>query len=406
MNDILKIAIDYYNDCINHLEKFAYIRKLPNGKYRVFSEKGKNMGTYKSRSEAKDRLKAIEYFKHQKADDQNAEDKVIDLTDADDFSYSAIMRKMRQKASKEEVKEFLILFKKQFDNAVKKKSKNPEKVSLHNSLIKFNRLHKIKIKKKLVKQAHIQRFIQVTPNIYRGSAPSPKDVEWLHDKFGIKKIISLDQESGDRIDRACKLLGINHVMLPIDISNLHKSLLSFLKNDIKGLLENGGPTFIHCAQGKDRTGLAIALYKCKYMGMDPREAIEEAKSLGFGVGVDPKVISLFEKVIKSCQSGDDNSAADIVSNERQYIGDNRDSYLDEGRQMSFAPYLTVTKEYPYDGVYKYIDDQSPTRENYHPGKSIKKHDEEDVIPQVGVYDNEAGIGGASVSEQVGGFLHD
>lgn len=39
------------------------IRKLKNG-YRVESEKGKNMGTYKTEAQAKKRLQQIEYFKH------------------------------------------------------------------------------------------------------------------------------------------------------------------------------------------------------------------------------------------------------------------------------------------------------------------------------------------------------
>lgn len=47
--------------------KVAYIKKLPNGKYRVYSESGKNMGTFSSKSEAKNRLKQIEYFKHTKS---------------------------------------------------------------------------------------------------------------------------------------------------------------------------------------------------------------------------------------------------------------------------------------------------------------------------------------------------
>ncbi len=39
------------------------IRKIKEG-YRVLSEKGRNMGTYKSEEEAKKRLRQIEYFKH------------------------------------------------------------------------------------------------------------------------------------------------------------------------------------------------------------------------------------------------------------------------------------------------------------------------------------------------------
>lgn len=41
------------------------IRKVKEG-YRVLSEKGRNMGTYKTLDEAKKRLRQIEYFKHLK----------------------------------------------------------------------------------------------------------------------------------------------------------------------------------------------------------------------------------------------------------------------------------------------------------------------------------------------------
>jgi hypothetical protein len=43
------------------------IRKLKDGSYRVLSEKGRNMGTYKTKGEAKERLKNIEMFKHMKS---------------------------------------------------------------------------------------------------------------------------------------------------------------------------------------------------------------------------------------------------------------------------------------------------------------------------------------------------
>ena len=44
--------------------KEARIRKLPNGQYRVVSEKGKNLGTYDSFIGARNRLRQVEYFKH------------------------------------------------------------------------------------------------------------------------------------------------------------------------------------------------------------------------------------------------------------------------------------------------------------------------------------------------------
>ncbi len=47
------------------------IRKVKEG-YRVLSENGRNMGTYKTEEEAKKRLQQIEFFKH-----KNKEKKVF-----------------------------------------------------------------------------------------------------------------------------------------------------------------------------------------------------------------------------------------------------------------------------------------------------------------------------------------
>ena len=116
IQELLKLANDYYY-CCTILTKLAFIKKMP--------------------------------------DDNAAEEQIIDLTDADDFSYSALMRKMRQKASKEQVKDFLKIFKAYFDKAVKNKIQKPEKVALQNALIKFNKVHKIKVNKKLVKSAAV-----------------------------------------------------------------------------------------------------------------------------------------------------------------------------------------------------------------------------------------------------------
>ena len=254
----------------------------------------------------------------------------------------------------------------------------------------------------------IKRFRPVIPDVlYRGSAPNPQDVMELKERLGVKKIVSLDQETGDKIDRACKMLGIQHVKMYINHDR--KSLLHFLSQDLRKLFLEGGPTFVHCLEGKDRTGLACALVKCKFMGEDPNKAIEEAKSLGFGIGVPPKTVQLYEKVIRSCKPSADSNNADIVSNERSYVGDNRDSFLDEGQRGSFAPYEDPTRQWPNDAVYNYINDQSPTRENYPDNGTLREvHDfsERDVVPTVGIYDNDAGIHGVGPTDNGGGFIYD
>lgn len=158
LDEIVQLADNYYEICCPVLVKNAIVRKMPDGKYRVLSQKGKNLGTFDSEKAAKKHLRQVEYFKH--LDKSHAEDdtSVIDLTNADEFAYSAIMRKMREKASKEQVRLFLKLYKAEFDRAVKAKLKKPEKVALQNSLVKFNKLHKIKLNKKMVKNAAVSEL--------------------------------------------------------------------------------------------------------------------------------------------------------------------------------------------------------------------------------------------------------
>jgi len=214
----------------------------------------------------------------------------------------------------------------------------------------------------------IDRFLPVAKGLFRGSAPTRLDVVSLKNKYGINKIVSLDQESGDKIKDTAKKLGIEHIIIPLTFNSV--TLLKLLDYDLEDLLIKDGPTFVHCYHGKDRTGLVCALFECKYLGDNPEDAIANAKDIGMGVGLNPKVTKFYEKIIRSCKSNKDINDADIVSISREPTGDNRDSYLDQAQQGSFAPYLSKTRQMPMDSVYNPINDQSPTRENYQDYKEV------------------------------------
>ena len=51
----------------SYLTKKAIIRKLPDGKYRLYSHDGKNLGTFDSREKAEKHEREVQYFKHQKS---------------------------------------------------------------------------------------------------------------------------------------------------------------------------------------------------------------------------------------------------------------------------------------------------------------------------------------------------
>lgn len=125
--------------------KIAYIRKMPNGKWRVFSEKGKTLGTYNSHEAAKKRLNQIEMFKHMKNKKASTEE-VIDLSHLDDLSYSAIMRELRKQCSQEIINVFLSTFKNIFDTLITQGEKDPAEKALPATLILFSKYYPVEIK--------------------------------------------------------------------------------------------------------------------------------------------------------------------------------------------------------------------------------------------------------------------
>jgi len=148
-NNLLKKASQYHYLC-NNIFKYAKIRKLPSGKYRVVSRRKKNLGTYKSKTHAKKRLKQVEYFKH--IDKNYVKDK-IDLESIDEFSLSCILRELNKMENKKPFKRFLSLYKKNFDKLIKNKTEKPYETALDLTFIKFNTIYDVNFSKKISKNA-------------------------------------------------------------------------------------------------------------------------------------------------------------------------------------------------------------------------------------------------------------
>ena len=185
----------------------------------------------------------------------------------------------------------------------------------------------------------LQKFRKVSPTLYRSSAPTPEDVIWLNKKVGITRIISLDEAAGKRIDLSCQLLGINHVMLPITMTRI--SLLRFL-DEIGKLLQSSEKTLIHCKYGRDRTGLAVAMYRVQEQGWSPERAIKEARSLDFGKGLNPEVVALYISLIQDSSKKEDLSEVQDVNEASDIVDGSRESYDDyfgsPSENLSWSPY--------------------------------------------------------------------
>ncbi len=238
----------------------------------------------------------------------------------------------------------------------------------------------------------IKNFHKVKYNLYRGGKPLLLDIIALEKKFGIKKIISLDEQIGKYIEPICKKLNIEHIIIPIN-SGDKNTIKYLLKYNIRSLINNKVPTFMHCRHGSDRAGLLVALYRVLIDKWDCKKAIKEAKELGFGIRISNNMEKFYMKLIcQADQNIDTNSAYDIVTNQHDGNETSRDYTFDTQERGSWTPYADpAVRTYPlaFTDTY-YTDRYEQTRENYGI-EDISDDSGINKIPAVGVYDQNTQI---------------
>jgi tyrosine-protein phosphatase SIW14 len=129
--------------------------------------------------------------------------------------------------------------------------------------------------------ADIPAFAQVTQKISRGGPPKAAGYETLQ-KLGIKSILSLSQDtkSVQREEAWAAAHNVKFYNIPIDLYSRpsDEQAIRFLEI----CLDRANlPIFIHCEDGRDRTGTMIALYRVAVDGWTIKDAYHEARMIGY-----------------------------------------------------------------------------------------------------------------------------
>jgi protein tyrosine phosphatase (PTP) superfamily phosphohydrolase (DUF442 family) len=116
----------------------------------------------------------------------------------------------------------------------------------------------------------VDNFGMASKDVWRGAQPTPDGMQWLA-RLGVKTVIDL-REEGD--ESAIVPPGVRYVRIPVSPFNADRV-------DVREVLEQidscPKPVFIHCHQGRDRTGLAVAAYRLAE-GMAPADACAELRN--------------------------------------------------------------------------------------------------------------------------------
>jgi tyrosine-protein phosphatase SIW14 len=118
---------------------------------------------------------------------------------------------------------------------------------------------------------------RVAPDIFRGSQPAKNGYDTLK-KMGIRTVINLRTSISEKEN--VEAAGMRSIEIPLStFTNGERQKV----DRVVALLADPAnrPVFVHCRQGRDRTGIVVAAYRMKIQGWPLVAAEAEMDSFGF-----------------------------------------------------------------------------------------------------------------------------
>lgn len=133
--------------------------------------------------------------------------------------------------------------------------------------------------KQAVEDCDVTNFGKINDHLYRGGQPEGEEYGKLA-ALGIKTVIDLREDAKVIAHLLTEKAGMRYVNIPLNAKRpptLEESgkFLSIV-ND-----QTNWPVFVHCAGGRHRTGVLIAIYRMEMNGWNASEAFKEMKNFKF-----------------------------------------------------------------------------------------------------------------------------
>lgn len=122
----------------------------------------------------------------------------------------------------------------------------------------------------------VQNFAQVSDALWRGAQPTARGFREM-EKMGLRTVVSFRHDHDDL--PLLKGTQVKYLRIPsLAFYPKEQHLLRFLK-----VIEDPAnwPVFIHCAQGRDRTGYNAAAYRMVVQGWGAEETLQEMHQFRF-----------------------------------------------------------------------------------------------------------------------------
>lgn len=126
----------------------------------------------------------------------------------------------------------------------------------------------------------VNNFYQVSPELWRGAQPTKEGFKAL-EQAGVKTIINLRSHHDD--SPLLEGTQLHYVSIPMDAWHPDKKDLALFLRAVQEASSDPSryPIFVHCQQGRDRTGYSVATYRMVMQNWSAADAIKEMYAFHF-----------------------------------------------------------------------------------------------------------------------------
>jgi uncharacterized protein (TIGR01244 family) len=114
--------------------------------------------------------------------------------------------------------------------------------------------------------------------IYRGAQPTEEGVGTLAREFKVRTVIDLRNDAEPWERAAVERAGMTYMNIPTRAYWIEEEKVREFVNAVAGAAP---PIYVHCREGRDRTGLEIAVYRIVVEHRDRESVIAEMERHGY-----------------------------------------------------------------------------------------------------------------------------
>jgi tyrosine-protein phosphatase SIW14 len=116
----------------------------------------------------------------------------------------------------------------------------------------------------------------VSATLFRGGQPTEKGIQTLA-QYRVKTIINLRDSDDSREAQLAHDAGMTYIHLPLDAQTV---TTADAEKFLTLLASAPAPVFVHCLQGRDRTGMAVAAYRVRLEDWTVKAAVHDLNDHG------------------------------------------------------------------------------------------------------------------------------